>query len=160
MIKLGLLVSLVFLLGTVATAYAQTTADAIVGKWLDGKGKAHIEIYKTEGGKYFGKIVWLTEPVYPANDEKGMAGKPKVDRENPDASKRSQPIVGLVILRDFKHSNGNVWEDGKIYDPDNGKDYSCKMTLKDNEHLEVRGFIGFSFLGRTEHWTRVKASTD
>ena len=136
-------------------AAAQGNPDAIVGQWLNGKGTAHIDIYKS-GGKYFGKIVWLKEPLFPADDKKGMAGQPKVDRENPDPAKRKAPIVDLVILRDFVFAKDNRWEQGKIYDPENGKDYKCKMTLQGPDTLAVRGFIGFSMLGRTETWTRVK----
>ncbi len=141
----------------VAVRAQAQNADAIVGKWLDGKGKAHIEIYKADG-KYFGKIVWLKEPVYPADDKKGMAGKEKVDRENPDQARRTKPLLGLLILRDFVYSDG-IWQQGRIYDPENGKDYKCKMTLKSADALDVRGFIGFSFIGRTENWTRVKGET-
>lgn len=155
--KIGYLIALAFLLCTASAVRAQSP-DSVVGKWLDGKGKAHIEIYK-DAGKYFGKIVWLKEPVYPADDAKGMAGKTKVDRENPDAAKRSQPILGLAILRGFTYSGGKAWENGLIYDPENGKDYKCKLTLKDADHLDVRGFIGFSLIGRTEHWTKVKETT-
>jgi uncharacterized protein (DUF2147 family) len=61
--------------------------------------------------------------------------------------------MGLDILSGFKFSGGNIWEDGKIYDPKNGKTYSCKMTLEGNE-LKVRGYVGFSLLGRTTVWTR------
>ncbi len=82
-----------------SSAYA-ANPDAIVGKWLNGKQTAHVEIYKAEG-KYYGKIVWLKEPVYPADDKKGMAGKQKVDRENSDAAKRNHPIMGLIILWNF-----------------------------------------------------------
>lgn len=146
---------LAFLLFVCTAAFAQSP-DAIVGKWLDGKGKAHIDIYKGPNGKYFGKIVWLKEPVYPADDAKKMAGQEKVDRENPDPAKRKQPILGLTILRDFVYSNDKLWESGRIYDPENGKDYKCKMTLKSPDALDVRGFIGFSLLGRTENWIRVK----
>ncbi len=156
--RLAYALAAVFLLCLCGNAYAQN-ADAIVGKWLDGKGKAHIEIYKGDGGKYFGKIVWLKEPAYPADDKKGMAGKTKVDRENPDPAKRNQPILGLLILRDFVFS-GSIWEQGRIYDPENGKDYKCKMTLSTPDTLDVRGFIGFSMFGRTDNWTRVKASTN
>ncbi len=155
--KIALLLGLAFVLAGAGVAWAQSP-DAIVGTWLDGKGKAHIEIYK-ENGKYFGKIVWLKEPAYPANDEKGMAGKEKVDRENPDPAKRTKPILGLLILRDFVYANGNQWDSGRIYDPENGKDYKCKMTLKSPDALDVRGYIGFSFIGRTENWTRVKGTT-
>jgi len=130
--------------------------DAIVGKWFNGDKSAHIDINKAAGGKYFGKIVWLKEPVYPADDKKGMAGKTKVDRENPDPAKRTQPVMGLLTLRNFVHSGGNLWEQGMVYDPKNGKDYKCKMTLQSPDVLNVRGFIGFSLIGRTEVWTRVK----
>ncbi len=134
---------------------AQQNADAIVGKWLNGKGTAHIDIVKA-GGKYSGTIVWLKEPVYPANDKKGMAGKEKVDRENPDPARRTRPIIGLPILRDFVSAGQNRWDQGMIYDPENGKDYRCKMTLRSADVLDVRGFIGISLIGRTDTWTRVK----
>ncbi len=49
---------LAFLLFVCTAAFAQNP-DAILGTWLDGKGKAHIDIYKGPNGKYFGKIVWL-----------------------------------------------------------------------------------------------------
>ncbi len=154
---LPFVLGLFVLLLTCPPAQAQN-ADAIVGKWFNTDKTAHIDIYKT-GGKYFGKIVWLSEPVYPANDEKGMAGKTKVDRENPDPAKRSMPIIGLVILRNFVYANNNKWDGGQIYDPKNGKDYKCKMTLTGPDTLDVRGFIGFSMFGRTEHWTKVKEGT-
>jgi len=130
-------------------AYAQKTgADAALGTWVTGSGKGHVEIYK-EGGKYFGKIVWLKEP----NNEQGT---PKVDKNNPDAKLRSQPILGLINLRNFTYAGDNQWEDGKVYDPEKGKDYSCQMTLVDPNTLEVRGYIGISLIGRTDTWKRVK----
>jgi uncharacterized protein (DUF2147 family) len=63
--------------------------------------------------------------------------------------------LGSVILSNFVHAGGNKWEDGKIYDPNNGKKYSCNMKLKDNNTLEIRGYIGISLFGRTEVWTRL-----
>ena len=129
--------------------YAQKTgADAVLGTWVTGSGKGHVEIYK-QGNKYFGKIVWLQEP----NTEQGT---PKVDKNNPDAKLRTQPILGLVNLRDFTFEGDNEWEDGKVYDPEKGKDYSCQMTLTDPNTLEVRGYIGISLIGRTDTWKRVK----
>ena len=144
MSRIGWLLASSLVLLWAAPASAQD-ADAIVGQWLNAKGTAHIDIYKT-AGKYFGKIVWLKEPVYPADDKKGMAGKTKVDRENPDAAKRNQPILGLIILRDFTFVKDGLWENGMIYDPENGKDYKCKMTLESPDILNVRGFIGISLI--------------
>ena len=59
------------------------------------------------------------------------------------------------ILKDFVFK-GKAWEDGSVYDPNNGKTYSCNMKLKSTDELEIRGFIGFSLLGRTTVWTKVK----
>jgi uncharacterized protein (DUF2147 family) len=145
----------IFVLLVMCPSAQAQNADAILGTWLNGDQDAHIDIYKTDG-QYFGKIVWLKNPVYPADDKKGMAGKTKVDRENPDPAKRTRPTLGLVILRNFVYGNGNVWEKGQVYDPKSGKDYKCKLTLRNPDTLDVRGFVGFSLFGRTDTWTRVK----
>ncbi|WP_316818495.1 DUF2147 domain-containing protein [Pedobacter nyackensis] len=121
--------------------------DAIVGKWLNASGEAHVEITK-RGDKYFGKIVWLKDP----KDEKGTV---KTDIKNPDESLRSKPILGLEILKNFVFDDGK-WTDGKIYDPKSGKTYSCNMTLKGNDILNMRGYVGISLIGRSETWKRVK----
>lgn len=123
--------------------------DAILGTWLTGSKKGHVQIYK-QGNQYFGKIVWLKEPINPDTN------KPKTDASNPNPSKRNQPLLGLVNLRGFEYEGDNVWEEGKIYDPENGKEYSCKMTLRDKNTLDVRGYVGISLIGRTDTWQRVK----
>lgn len=128
---------------------AQNNPDACVGTWLTGSKKGHVQIYK-QGDKYFGKIVWLKEPNNPTT------GQPRTDINNSDAQKKTRPLLGLVNLRDFKYDGSNTWDDGKIYDPENGKEYSCKMKLVDANHLDVRGYIGISLMGRTDSWTRVK----
>jgi uncharacterized protein (DUF2147 family) len=128
------------------SCYAQN-ADAIIGKWLNKDKNAHIQIFK-RGSAYFGKIVWLKEPL----DE---AKKPKVDSQNPNENLRARPILNLEILQNFKFNNG-IWEEGTIYDPKSGKTYSCKISLDGNDKLNVRGFIGISLIGRTDTWTKVK----
>jgi uncharacterized protein (DUF2147 family) len=132
-----------------AAPKADPSADAILGKWLTGTGKAHVEIYKN-GTKYFGKIIWLKEPIDPAT------GKPKVDVKNEDKRLQSRPLMGMMNLRDFEYAGGKVWEDGRIYNPEDGKDYACKMTLKNDNTLDVRGYVGISLIGKTQTWTRVK----
>lgn len=121
--------------------------DAIIGIWMNATGKGQIQIYK-EGDKYFGKIIWLKEP-------NNVQGTPKLDVHNPDAAQKTKPILGAIILRNFKYDDGE-WSGGRIYDPASGKDYKCYMKLKDTRTLNVRGYIGFSLLGRTEVWTRMK----
>lgn len=123
-------------------------SDAVLGIWLTQDKDSKVEIYK-KNNKYHGKIVWLKEP--------NKNGKPKVDDKNPDPKKQDRAIMGLVIMTNFVYDEDFVWEDGEIYDPKNGKTYSCKMTLsKDKNTLDVRGFIGISLIGRTAVWTRSK----
>lgn len=123
--------------------------DKILGVWKTGEGNGHVEIYKA-GHKYQGKIVWLKEPTDPET------GKPKTDKEHPDPKNHARPILGLVNLWGFTASDDHTFENGRIYDPKNGKEYKCVMTLKDANTLNVRGFIGISLIGRTDVWTRVK----
>jgi uncharacterized protein (DUF2147 family) len=120
-------------------------ADDVVGIWLNSNGTGKIQVFR-ENGKYFGKIVWLREPL----NEKGQ---PKKDAMNPSASLRQQPLVGSIILRDFVFEDGE-WTNGQIYDPENGKDYKCYLRLKDANTLLLRGYIGISLIGRTEIWKR------
>lgn len=132
--------------------------DLILGLWLTAPsddGRAHVEVTKVDS-KYEGKIVWLEQPVYPADDEEGMGGKEKVDRENPDPKLRTRPIIGLKMVKGFTYAGDDLWSGGTIYDPENGKTYKCKMRLTEEGVLKVRGYIGFSLIGRTTVWTRVE----
>lgn len=129
----------------------EVNKNDILGIWLNEDKDAHIEIY-SDNDKYYGKIVWLKNPI---DDE---TGEPKLDDKNEDETLRDRPVMGLMLLRDFIFDD-DEWEDGRIYDPKNGKDYSCYMEFPDEDDkstLKVRGYIGISLLGRTTYWTRVE----
>lgn len=132
------------------STFAQTSADAVVGVWETGNGKARVKIDK-EGQKYVGRIVWLREPIDPAT------GAPKVDKNNDEESLRTRPLKGLRILQDFVfNAEDQEWEDGTIYDAENGKTYKCVMTMKDANALNIRGYIGIPTFGRTDVWKRLQ----
>jgi uncharacterized protein (DUF2147 family) len=67
---------------------------------------------------------------------------------------RTRPLKGLENLRGFQYAGDGKWENGNVYDPKTGNDYSCEMTLVNPNTLEVRGFIGISLFGRTDVWKR------
>jgi len=140
--------SLIVLLFTSSLIFSQSEADRILGVWQTGSGKGRIHITRY-GDKYGGKLIWLREP----NDANGH---PKVDDKNPDPGKRKNPKLGLNNLLGFKYDGDGEYEGGTIYDPETGKTYKCVMTLKDDNTLNVRGYIGISLIGRTDTWTRVK----
>lgn len=122
--------------------YGQSSADGIVGEWLSAKKDSRIIIYR-QGTTYAGKVAW------------GTGSSPK-DLNNPDPALRNRDIVGSVILSGFTYKGDDTWADGTIYDPREGKTYSCKMTLKTTGLLSIRGYVGVSLFGRTEVWSRVK----
>lgn len=123
----------------------KVNADVVIGTWLTASGKAKVQIYQ-EGDKYYGKIVWLKIPTY-------EDGKPKTDKNNPDKAKQSEPLLGLNMLKNFEFDD-DEWEDGTIYDPENGKTYSCTIKYRDGK-LDLRGYIGISLIGRTQTWYKV-----
>jgi len=126
-------------------AFSQTNAD-IVGEWYNAEKDAIITLFE-EGKTVSGKITWMKFP----NDEDG---NPKTDPLNPDESLRSRARMGMVMISGFSYNEDNVWDDGELYDPKKGKTYSGMMTLKDVNTLDLRGYIGFSFIGRSSTWTR------
>ena len=150
------LILVMFAVSAVVPAQAGD-GDAILGVWAtdaegDG-GQAHVEIF-ADGDRYSGKIVWLEKPLYTAEDEDDEEGEPKVDKNNPDKALQSRPIMGLLLMEGFRFDGKGTWHKGTIYDPDNGKTYKCKVRFGDDGVLKVRGYIGFSMMGRTSEWTR------
>ncbi|WP_396191849.1 DUF2147 domain-containing protein [Flavobacterium sp.] len=136
-----LFLMLLLVVGMATTAKAQTKSDAIVGEWLNEEKDTKFQIFKKDN-KYFGKVIW------------GTGGEEK-DVKNPDVKLRNRELTGLVILKNFVFDGDETWEDGTIYDPREGKTYSCKITQKGKNQIKVRGFVGISMFGRTEVWTRV-----
>lgn len=146
------LLFLTLLLLPFSTVLAQAPpepADRLIGVWEPSNGKARVKVEKI-GGKYYGKIVWLREPNDPAT------GAPKVDKNNPDESQRTVPLRGYRLLKDFTYGGNDEWTEGTIYDPENGSTYSCVITMKDANTLDIRGFIGVKALGRTDVWKRLQ----
>jgi uncharacterized protein (DUF2147 family) len=128
---------------------AASTSSSPIGVWATEGASSHIKIADC-GGKLCGSLTWLKEPL---NKE----GKEKVDSENPDPSLQSRKLLGLPLLDGFvADGDGTVWGGGTIYNPDDGKTYSCKLTMLDAKTMKVRGYIGISLFGKTQVWNRVE----
>ena len=141
-----------------AAPVAAVEADAIVGTWRTedrhGNRDSIVEIARS-GERYAGSVVWVKYEVYPENDPKGWAGRPLVDRENPDPALRERPILGLRTLRGLRFEAGE-WVDGEVYAPREGETYRAKAWLEDPDTLKIRGYLGTPFLGRTVTWRRAE----
>ena len=141
-----LLLCLSVICGSLCYGQAPPQVDLVTQNfWYNKEKTAKIQIFKGDDGKYCGKIAWLKVP--------DKNGKPKVDGNNPDKTKRNDPILGLVFLKGLKKESEKTYVDGTIYDPENGKTYSCKLTVN-GDKLSLRGYMGISLLGRSTVWTR------
>ncbi|OFX17173.1 MAG: hypothetical protein A2033_12185 [Bacteroidetes bacterium GWA2_31_9] len=132
-------------------SYAQS--DKVIGVWMSEEKDGKVEITK-RNNKYYGKIIWIAQKNY-------INGEPKKDLNNPDPALRKRSNLGLEILKDFIYdSDDKEWTDGTVYDPKNGSTYSCYMWFEGNNEnvLNIRGYIGFSLLGRTTLWTKTTKS--
>jgi len=135
------------LLFTASGVFAQNTP---VGVWrnLDdktGEAKAEIRIVETAGGLN-GRIEKLLR----------KDAKPDEKCDECRDERKGQPMVGLEIIRGAKKAEGkDVWEDGRILDPENGREYRLRLTpFEGGSKLAVRG--SFGPFGRTQTWVRVQ----
>jgi uncharacterized protein (DUF2147 family) len=96
-----------------------------------------------------GRIVWLQN----ATDE---SGRPRLDSRNPDSVGRSRPICGLVVMGGLIPSGPNSWDGGTVYNPRDGRIYSGDMTMLSSTTLRVRAYLGVSFFGESQVWTRAE----
>ena len=79
-------------------AIGQNKADQICGTWLNEEKDSHIKIYQRDG-KFYGKVVWLKEPL---NEQ----GQPKTDLNNANPALRNRPIMGMEILSGLEYQQG------------------------------------------------------
>jgi uncharacterized protein (DUF2147 family) len=130
-LKFVLIISICLLFFT-SKIYSFTKTDEsekIVGIWFTDDKTSKIQIYKSEN-QYFGKIVWLA---------------PKGSKED----LKVKPTLGYQIFRKFTFEGKNIWSGGQVSDPRSGMTVSGKMTLKNENTLNVRGYIGAPMFGKT-----------
>jgi uncharacterized protein (DUF2147 family) len=131
--------------GTLAQVGSQ---DRLLGTWLMENRESKIQIFKKEN-QFNGKLIW-SKDMYEVD---GKTSKKDVNNKNGDL--RSRELKDLPLLSGFTYDDGE-WKDGKIYDIKSGKDYSCVIKLNGPDIMLVRGYVGFSMLGKTVSFSRVK----
>jgi uncharacterized protein (DUF2147 family) len=141
MLKLLSAVVAVVTLAAAPAAHAQS--QEAQGTWSMGKVTVKVDDC---GGNLCATIVGLKEPI------SKIDGKPKVDRENPDESKRKRPLIGLTVMNGMKPAGEGIWK-GKIYNPDDGKTYSATVKLS-GDTMKVQGCV-LGVLCKTNNFARV-----
>ena len=134
------------LLFTAGAVMAQAT-PAGLWKTIDDETKTEKSFVRISdtGGVLSGKVERVLDPA---------SQQAKCDKCT-DA-RRDQLVVGMIIIEGVKKNADEVfWDGGSILDPNNGKLYKVRLTLKDaGKQLEVRGFIGPFY--RNQQWIRVE----
>lgn len=127
-------------------------ANDVAGTWMTiddetGLAKSYVNIWVHNGVAY-GKVSKLL------NRKPGEDPDPVCDKCSGESA--GKKVVGLTILWGLKQ-DGDEWTGGHIMDPKNGKTYKCKIKVENNgQTLKVRGFIGFSLIGRNQIWKKLK----
>ncbi len=147
---LSLFALMLLMLISLAGAHAQQLTPKLqnaVGRWQivnsDGAPGGKAETY-LDHGKLFGRVTELRPGRMPGDLCDKCSGEYK-----------NQRILGMVFLRNF-HPDGDDWVGGTVVDPESGKQYQGKIWAVGTDKLGMRGFIGFSLLGRTETWVRLR----
>ncbi|WP_257267044.1 DUF2147 domain-containing protein [Endozoicomonas sp. ONNA2] len=109
-----------------------------------GEAKSYVTIFQ-DNGKLSGKVTRILDPA-----------KQDSICDQCQGNLKDQKVQGMTILWGMKQQ-GSKYDDGKIVDPESGKVYSAHMkVLEDGRKLEVRGYIGFALIGRSQTWERVE----
>ena len=130
--------------------FAQAT-DPAVGVWktIDDKTNEPSSLIKIDevNGKLEGTII----KTFPKPNE-----KPLVYCTLCKDDRKDKPILGMKIMTDLKRDKPGAWSDGRILDPEEGEIYRVKITTEDGKKMDVRGYIGFPLLGRTQVWYKAE----
>lgn len=117
-------------------------ADDPSGTWVMTNGKVTVRVSQCSSS-LCARIVGLKEP-------RDRAGKPKVDKLNPNPALRRQPLVGLSLAK-LQPAGVNNWS-GTIYNPDDGRTYSASLMVK-GAVMQVKGCVA-GILCKTTHFRR------
>jgi uncharacterized protein (DUF2147 family) len=123
-------------LGLLAVPGPAWAGPEATGTWRMANGKVTVRVSRC-GPNLCGTVVGLRKP----RDRKG---KPRLDKENPNPTLRSRPVMGLTIMRNMRANGAGRWS-GTIYNPDDGKTYSAYMTLDNAKTMQVEGCVAGIF---------------
>lgn len=127
-----------------AALLAAPSADSIVGTWHSPTKNGVIDIRRC-GSSLCGTL---------EGGDDIRANPNARDGNNKDAAKRARPLKGLTMLSGF-HWDDGAWVDGQVYNPNDGRTYSGRITPVDANTLKLRGCV-FVPLCKTETWTRIR----
>ena len=155
--RLVVLASMMLLATSAQSSGVMAQQSGVMGTWLTQSGVAQVKIAPCadpKTGAVCGTIVGLINPKGPNGNV--VAPETVTDYRNPDPALRSRKMLGMPLIWGFKTgSDANTFEDGKVYNGENGKIYSANISLQPDGKLRLRGYVGSPMFGETQVWTRI-----
>lgn len=115
--------------------------EGIVGEWWSEEKDGRIRFYKHKDGTYRGVLTWSKNP--------------RLDTENDNPKLRSRSIIGIILMWKLRYKDG-AFEDGYVYNPEDGNVYRVDAKVLGPDKLKIRGYMGISLFGQTQVWTRYR----
>jgi uncharacterized protein (DUF2147 family) len=148
MVKRFAVVTAAALALTLAPSVGADTRESPEGSWQvyddhNGRPNGAVRLYIADG-KLNGVVEALRPGVSPDERCTKCSG-----------SQKDKPILGLVVVWGLTQQ-GDEWSGGTVLDPDSGDTYRCTIKIVGPGKLDIRGYLGISLFGRTQHWTRLR----
>ena len=130
------------------TSYAASAEgiEELIGVWRTIRHGALVEISDCGNETPCGTLAWASETVFKGNTQ---------DIRNRNLALRERPLLGVPILWGFQSLDG-TWQNGRIYNPEDGKTFRANLRLLSADELQVTGCIG-PFC-RSQIWTRANTN--
>jgi len=109
----------------------------------EGDVRTEVELYLLDDGKLEARVHHLFREDAPETCPRCPGAK------------KDQPLIGLVFMWGLEYCDRRKkWLDGRILEPESGRDFKCYVEMIDENHIKVRGYVGIPAIGRTQHWYR------
>jgi uncharacterized protein (DUF2147 family) len=116
-------------------------AYQLVGVWESEAKNLQIEMFENDG-EFFGRMIY-----FKCSTDEIM--RTKKDIENPDKHLTARNLLGLMLVTDLAYQGDNIWDEGKIYDPNSGHTFEARIQLTGPQTATVRGYWKYRWIGRS-----------
>ena len=120
----------------------------VVGVWESEEKNLQIEMFE-DNGQFAGRMIY-----FKCSSEQVM--RTSTDSENPDKTLTNRKLLGMKLVTRLDYKGNNVWDDGKIYDPNSGRTFEARIQMTGPDTAIVRGYWKFRWIGRSMVFYRKK----
>lgn len=128
--------------------HSNPAANRLIGVWEYEEKNLRIEMFE-DNGRFSGRMIWFlcsTDSIMHSSR----------DTENPDPQLTNRPLMGLKLVEKLTYQGDNLWDKGKIYDPNSGYTWDARIQLTEPNTAVVRGYWKYKWFGKSMVFKRVE----